>query len=452
MLSGSQAIEVTAGILSAHREEDQRLARISEYLRGTYPVTAYIPSKPGNRAAHAEYLALLKRSRWPVLSLPVDTLAQNLWIDGYRPARAAENAAGWEHWQANRMDARQGGLHRAAIAYGVAYLTVLPGEGGMPVWRPSSPRRMRTLWADRVNDEWPIYALESWTEGGAEGTVERFRLIDDVNVYDLTRDGYTFEAGQVREHGTGFCPVVRYLGQPDLDGVVTGEVEPLIPLQDQLDATTFYVEMAQQYGVHRQRWVTGMAIPEDNDGNPVEPFAVAIDRLLMAEDPDTKFGEFGQTDTKSWLDGREASQRAIAIKSQTPPGYMLGEMVNLSAEALAATEAPAQRRAGAYRTSLGESHEQAFRLSALQAGDEAGWADTSAQVVWRDTESRSLAQVADALGKLASQLGIPARALWEKVPGVTDQDLDAWEAISVEDASRRANIAATAYGLTPPQP
>ena len=446
MLTAKQAVDVAAGILSAHREEDARLARVADYLRGSYAAQAFIPSKPGNRAAHAEYLALVARSRWPVLSLPVDTLAQNLWVDGYRPARAAENATQWGHWQANRMDARQGGLHRAAIAYGVAYLTVLPGDG-VPVWRPSSPRRMRTLWADRINDEWPVYALEPWAEGTAGGQVERFRLLDDTNSYELTRDGHTFTAGEVREHGTGFCPVVRYLGQPDLDGVVTGEVEPLIPLQDQLDATTFYVEMAQQFAVHRQRWVSGMAIPEDDDGTPVEPFQMAIDRLLVAEDPDTKFGEFAQTDTKAWLDGREASQRAIAIKSQTPPGYMLGEMVNLSAEALAATEAPAQRRAGAYRTSLGESHEQAFRLSALQAGDDVGWADTSAQVVWRDTESRSLAQVADALGKLAGQLGIPARALWEKVPGVTDQDLTSWEAIAVEDARRRADTAAAALGL-----
>jgi hypothetical protein len=262
------------------------------------------------------------------------------------------------------MDARQAGLHRDAVAFGASYLVILPGAP-VPVWRPVSPLRMRAVYGDSLNDEWPAYALEAWTEGTPDGPVKRWRLYDDEAVYTLAPD--TSEVLIVEEHGTGFCPVVRYIGEQHLDGELTGEVEPLIPLQDQLDATTFMIEMAQQYAVHRQRWVTGMAVPEDDNGNPIEPFKAAIDRLWVAEDPDTKFGEFAQTDIKAWLDAREATLRHIAIKSQTPPGsLLLGSSVTFpSAEALAATEKPHQRRTGGYKTSLGESHEQAFRLDAL---------------------------------------------------------------------------------------
>ena len=466
MLSKADALTTANGILEASRNEDTRLAKVDTYTRGTYAPKAYIPRKPSNRSAHAEYLAILQRSRMPVLSLVVDALAQNLFVDGYRPPRSADNAAGWESWQVNRMDARQSPLHRAAIGYGVSYLTILPGDSA-PVWRPVSPRRGRAMYADRVNDEWPVYFLEEWTEGVTGGAARRrFRLYDSQSVYELAggelsasdalmnerRWGVTGTEGavdllSVSEHDAEVCPVVRFVGDMDLDGAVVGEVEPLIPLQDQLDASTFYVEMAQQYAVHRQRWVTGMAIPEDDNGDPKEPFNVAIDRMLVAEDPDTKFGEFEQTDIQSWLDAREATLRAISIKSQTPPGYMLGKMSNLSAEALAATEAPAQRRAGTYRTSFGESHEQAFRLDARLRGDEAGWGATAAQVVWRDTESRSLAQVADALGKMAASLGIPPRGLWEKIPGVTDQDLATWEQMRTGEQERAAELAARSFGV-----
>jgi hypothetical protein len=248
--------------------------------------------------------------------------------------------------------------------------------------------------------------------------------------------------------------VVRYTAPADLSGESVGEIEPLIPLQDQLDATTFNVEMAQQYAVHRQRWVTGMAVPEDDEGNPVEPFKAAIDRLWVAEDPDTKFGEFSQTDIKSWLDAREATLRHICIKAQIPPGsLLLGASVTFpSAEALAATEEPHQRHAAEYRSTLGEQHEQAFRLDALQSGDLAGWEDTSAQVVWRDTGSRSLAADADALGKLAVSLGIPQRGLWEKVPGVTDQDLARWEALRQTELRERVTAQAAAIGILPDTP
>jgi hypothetical protein len=54
-------------------------------------------------------------------------------------------------------------------------------------------------------------------------------------------------------------------------------------------------------------------------------------------------------------------------------------------------------------------------------------ADTSAQVIWRDTEARSLASTVDALGKLVTMLGVPPQALWERIPGVTQQDVERWK-------------------------
>jgi hypothetical protein len=85
-----------------------------------------------------------------------------------------------------------------------------------------------------------------------------------------------------------------------------------------------------------------------------------------------------------------------------------------------------------YESTLGESHEQMLRLAALAAGDKAGWADTSAQVVWRDTTSRSFSATVDALGKLAQMLGVPAEELWERIPGVTKQDVGRWKATAKE--------------------
>jgi hypothetical protein len=38
-------------------------------------------------------------------------------------------------------------------------------------------------------------------------------------------------------------------------------------------------------------------------------------------------------------------------------------------------------------------------------------------------ESRSLAQYADAYGKMAAQLGFPPEILWEKIPGFTQEDI-----------------------------
>jgi hypothetical protein len=235
--------------------------------------------------------------------------------------------------------------------------------------------------------------------------------------------------------------VVRFVNTDDLDGDgVMGEVEPLIDAQDQLNMTTFNLMMAQQYAAFRQRWVTGMVPPEDESGNPVEPFRSRVDGLFVAEDADTKFGEFGATDLKGYLDSTEATIRHIATLSQVPPYHLLGHMTNLSAEALAAARDGLDRKCGERESSFGEAWEQTLRLAGLAAGDREAWADTSAQVVWRDTSARSLAQTVDALGKLVTMLGVPPQELWERVPGVTQTDVERWKTAAHEtDAMARMN-------------
>ena len=423
-LSQDQVVDTALGVLEHREAETARLEHIAKYMRGDH-TTVYVP--PG---ANREYRWLVERSRVNIMPLPVTVVAQALYVEGYRPAKKDTNAAPWNIWQANRMDARQHGLHRAALQYGVGYVVVMPGDP-VPVIRPVSPRRLTAVYADPIDDEWPLYAVEETVEQTTGGKRRVVRLYDDMSRFTLVGklDEPDLHLETVEEHGLGVCPVVRYLNSSDLDdGCAQGAVEPLIVLQDQLNATTFNLLMAQQYSAFRQRWVSGMAPPLDEDGNPIAPFRARVDALWNAESPDTKFGEFSQTDLGGYLESRESTIRYIATVSQTPPHHLLGQMVNLSAEALAAAESGLQRKITERKSTFGEAHEQTLRLAGLAAGDMAAWGDTAAQIVWRDTEARSLAQTVDALGKLTQMLGVPAEELWERVPGVTQTDVDRWKA------------------------
>ena len=173
------------------------------------------------------------------------------------------------------------------------------------------------------------------------------------------------------------------------------------------------------------------------NGNPTEPFNVAVDKLLQAEDPETKFGSFPQTDLGGYLNSRDKTLLYVAAARQLPPhNLVVGDSVsNVSAEALAALQDEHMQDVSAWKTSLGESAEQKLRLAGKAMGDMDAWEDTSAQVRWRDTTPRSLAQVADALGKLATMLEIPVEALWERVPDVTDQDLELWKDLRKQNDS-----------------
>ncbi|MFB4265311.1 phage portal protein [Nonomuraea sp. GTA35] len=441
-LNQEQAEATARTLLELRKPEQERLQRIAAYVRGDHS-SVYVP-----RSARDEYRWLLDRAKVNMLRLVVTTAAQNLYVDGYRATGTAQNAAPWMTWQANRMDARQHGVHRAALKYGIGYNTVLPGEP-VPVITPMSPRRLTAFYQDPVNDEWPIYAVEVTTEKakGDEGrlVVRRLvRLYDETSTYRFTGDaeGRRLELVKVDDHDLGVCPVVRYLNEVDLDEdeSVAGEVEPLIPLQDQVNSTTFNLLMAQQYAAFRQRWVTGMAPVQDEHGNVVEPFRAGVDRLFQAVDADTKFGEFGETSLEGYLKSREESIREMATISQTPPYYLLGQMANLSAESLVAARDGLDRKVEERKSSFGESHEQTLRLAGLASGDTKAWEDESAQVVWRDTSSRALAATVDALGKLSQMLGVPPEELWEKIPGVTQTDVTRWKKTkSAADAFAQMN-------------
>jgi len=439
VMSESDAVSTARHLLKLREGEQERLSKIKEYMCGRHS-SVYVP-----RGARAEYRWLIERARVNILPLVVTVVAQNMYVDGYRPAGSDENAEPWKVWQANRMDARQHGIHRSVLTYGAAYAVVMPGKP-VPVITPFSPRRMTAVYADSVNDEWPIYGVEDRLENTKDGKRRVVRVYDDQARYTLVGQadgsGLQPDAGDwAMKHGLGVCPIVRYVNTQDLDGDgVIGEVEPLFDVQDQLNMTTFNLLMAQQYAAFRQRWVTGMAPPVDENGNPMEPFKARVDGLFVAEDADTKFGEFDATDLTGYLKSREASIRHAATISQVPPYHLLGEMVNLSAEALAAARDGLDRKTDERESLCGESHEQTLRLCGLASGDTVAWEDTAAQVVWRDTSARSLAQTVDALGKLVTMLGVPPQELWERVPGVTQTDVERWKkAASEGDAMNRLN-------------
>ena len=436
-LSQADALEIVQYLMKVREAEKRRLDLVYAYVKNKI-CRIYVP-----RAANQEYKDLVRQSRINVMPLVVTTVAQNLFADGYRPERASENAPAWDIWQGNNMDARQSGVYRAALQYGLSYATVLPGDP-VPVIRPYSPRELTAVYDDVINDEWPVYAL-ACTKGfdrKAKKPAHRLRLLDETTVYEFEgkADGSSSAPTFVdaKDHNLGVTPVPRWLNEyGDLDDGSQGEIAPLMTLQDDLQQTTFALKMAQHYAAFRQRWATGMAIATDEQGRPVEPFNAAVNRVWQNESPEGKFGDFQETPLDPYLNARKAILNIICALAQVPPHAMLVSdgMSNLSAEALAAVESGLMRKVGERKTSFGESNEQMLRLAALAAGDKKGWEDTSAQIAWRDTESRSLAQVTDALGKMAQMLDVPKRALWERIPGVTDQDLGRWAKLADEQDS-----------------
>lgn len=441
-LKESAVIDLAGTLRGIHEEEREQLNVARRYIKGRQALPQVIPA-----AAPAEMRKLAHLARVNICKIVVDTLTQAMYVDGFRAEDESDNDEIWKVWQRNKLDARQTGIHRATFTYGAAYAVVLPGDIA-PVIRGASPRRITALYGS--DQDWPDSALERLGRAPDGGNL--WRLYDESSIYYLS-EGRPVAGSQEREwtfisaeeHGAGVTPVVRFLDEDDLDAddevesadgqgempILRGQIAPLFPIQGQIDLTTFGLLVAQHYSAFRQRWIVGWTAESE-----VEAMKAAASQVWTFDDgpEEIKLGEFEQTDLKGYIESREASLRHGATLSQTPVHELIGELVNLSAEALAAAEAGKDRKVEERQTLAGESWEQCLQLAGRYIGTPV---PDDAQVQWRETSARSFAATVDGLGKLVTMLGIPPQELWSLVPGVTRQDVQHWKAAAEKGDSFR---------------
>lgn len=421
-------IKHSIAMIDRDRED---LEKVDRYTRGIQK-SPFMPRK-----ANPEFLELSKRSLHNVIPLLVDAPVNALAVDGYRRGDKTGNPDEWKFWQQNHMDQRQSFVHREAITSGKAYVAVLPSKTDpkRPEIRGFASMRMFAGYDDPVFDSFPKYALYLNSTEYTESRPTKGLYIDSTHVYDVEVDG-AVRVTSSRPHFMKVCPVVRFAPNLDLLGRTRGMVEGLIPFQDKLNQMWLNLLITQHYTGFAIRTATGLAPMErlDENGMPVLdengqptfiPPVLDPSTMLMSPNPDTKFGQLPSSPTSDFQEAIELVVRHMCAVTETPPHYMLsGKLANLSADALAAAEAAFTRRCGEYQASFGESWELVLRLCALVAKDEALDAVEDAEVQWSDKGNRSLAQAVDAALKL-TQMGVPVDITLTKVPGFSQQDIDA---------------------------
>ena len=423
-----------------HMEEMGRLDNVAGYIDGSRG----LPHIPDN--ADDEIKEIRRLSVHNVLTLVRDAFVQNLSVVGYRSTDAEQNAAGWDVWQANQMDARQAEIYSSAVKYGAAYVVVEPGEDG-PMIRPRSPRQLVAIYGDPQVDRWPQAAFESWVDTSKGEPRRKGFFIDDVSFWPLDlgpvsaweaareADGKNSAAqrltvtlsgdgsiGDPIPHGAMWrgrpvCPVVRFVNRRDSENLVEGEIERLIVDQRAINEVNFDRLIVARFGAFPQTVLSNWeGMPED-----VQKVIKASARRVWAFDEDVKATRLPAASLEPYNGLLEALEVHVAMRAQISPAYVTGKMVNLSADALAAADGNMHRKLGAMRESHGESHEQWLQLAASMGGHESP--DDTAEAVWKDTEARAFGALVDGIFKIGTALGdgLPIGPLLPLIPGLTPQ-------------------------------
>lgn len=472
-------------LLSIIENDRSTFELIDRYVDGDHD-KPYMPA-----TADQEYRQLAERSVSNWMPLLLETPCQALYVDAFRrghnappgaedfDSAAAAELPEWIHWQESRLDARQLAIHRGALKYGHSFtLTERDAKRNKVLTKGLSALNTAAVYIDPANDIDPFAALTivRYPSPAREGQPE---VLGGAYLWDSTfRYAVTFKSTQdmesvaiigFEEHGSSECPVTRFAAQVDLEGRTRGVIKPNIPVQNRINQSVFDLLVAQTGGAFKIRTISGMAPPmkrwtqaqiddakavrspstgfsilppdgtepgdpiiDPETGKPIpEPTNLNARKFFFAEDKDVEFGSLDETPLDGYIRSLDMSIRHLAAMTQTPPHYLLGEIANLSAEALQAAETALLRSIEEYKKSFGESWERVFRLAAELADETISAMDYAGEVLWRDVEMRSLSAYADGLAKLSEGIKVPRRGLWARVPQVTRTELEEWERLRV---------------------
>lgn len=375
--------------------------------------------------ADSEYKDLLRKARSPWLRYAARVQAQGLVVDGY-----SDSDVWGRVWQASGMDGRQSALNEQVTGYGYGYVLTFPSDDGGVFMRPLSVHQTFT-WSEDPWSEFADIAVHQVSKNP-----DRWRVFDAEAMYEFKGDPTRPDDVIVTEHPAGVCPVTLIPAMFAMEGLPESPVLQGLGAYRRIVDATFTLQMVQRYAGFPQKWQSGGEIATDENGNAlVRP---SVDSILHSDDPTSKFGNFAAVDMNQVIGAVDKHIQDLAVSTQIPPHYLLGKVVNLSSDALAATETAYSRLVSTMRESAGEGYEQALRVGAAILGLSDAASDLESEVHWRDTGVVALGSASDAVVKFDS-VGVPAEYLLRFVPGLTKAEIEsAAEAMAERSKSSEA--------------
>lgn len=369
--------------------------------------------------------------------LIIDSSTERMRVDGFRiPSEGGMSKEAREFWQRNSLDSLANAVHLDAMVQGKAYVVVWADKDGEPLVTPVSAEEMAVQYkpgsmteleaaARFFQDSWGRTWVTLWTE---------------TYVYEVPLGKTQWEQGVRRPNPLGRVPVVPFHNRSRINGDPYSDLHNVIPIQDAINKITSDALLASEFAAWPQRWVTGLEIQEDEDtGLPKEPFKVAVDKLLQAEAPDAKFGQFEAADLKNYVNFINLLVQHLSSVSRTPSHYFLvNQGTAPSGEAIISAEAGLVSKVKERMLYFGEAWEQVIRIC-FQIKNDKRAKEVSLETVWADPEYRTEAQHIDALLKL-KQLNVPEEILWMRA-GFSSAEIEMFREMRKDDAKAAKEVA-----------
>lgn len=440
-------------------EQQSRYDRLEDYMMGNHPL-------PDGDKRYVQALRELQRkSRTNYFALVTIAPVERMKVVGFRfGATQGSDADAAKIWQNSDMGAQSNKLHLMCAVFGNAYVTVSPPSpydvSGLPMLTVEDPRYC-VVEMDPAVPSRAVAGLKMWNDDVSGTIVAVLYLpdgifyytgagtsdIQDSSVPGLTKTllsgGYgSFTLAETVPNPTGVVPLVRFSWMETFTSVSPGESEGVIDIQDRINSEILNRLIISRSQAYKQRLLAGVKIPDDKGRGKKPPFDPGADMLWVVADPNAKIHEFKEADIKQLLDAIRDDVGDMAAITKTPPHYLLGEVVNVSGDALKAAETGLVSKVKLRMENMGWGWEKVLRLCFLYMNDKRA-TDVISSVIWDDPESKSRAELADALTKEVSA-GVPLALAMQRARFTPEEIEFAVAEQRKAEARQAALLAATA--------
>lgn len=450
---------------------DERAAEVEaaeDWYEGEHP----IPQPPPNTAAATDreardaFKTMAQLSVTNFLAPVVDLPASKLRIEGFRFSESdtATDADLWSIFRRNHLTSDAPLANHTAVMTGQAFALVWQGADGLAEITVEDPectivayqagsRRKRAAGLKRWTDDTGHVCATVYLPDGLYKYRAKSRRDDSPYAGAMSSEAFQnlWEIRQPQgetwpvKNPWGVVPLVELRVNGSLKGHRFGGGKPqfhkVITDQRRINHTVMSRLVTMEHQSFRQRWATGWDYPTNADGTP-DKYALqkaAASRLWTFDDPDVKVGEFSQADFTPFMKAVQEDVKAIASSTGTPPyAFLLGDMINVAADALARIDGTHLTVVRSLADQLDESWSEVMQLALMVEGD-ARASDGGIATVWGEFEQRTATEQA-ALATAYKDLGAPDEVVYATLPGVDQAEARRWKQQAGADALTMAAL------------
>lgn len=426
-LTKGQALELVATLETELTLRGGLADWADRYYRGKHPLR--FASEEFARYFATRYQGF--SDNW--VPIVADSPVERLTVQGFQPFGGESDPEGWRVWLMNSLDcdSQLGFLDAVKGARAFARVWGDPAAPDTPLvtfcgaaeaivlYEPGSRYRRRAAlrrWQDGYREFCCLYTAEQlWKFSRPLAHIEKTTAMAEAD--EQAGEWLPLEPRgepNPQDNPMGLVPVVELANRPLLAGDPLSDVAPVIPLQDAVNMLWSLLFTASDYAAIAQRYIIGAEKPVvpvyDDSGHKVGEREVDITspefklaRMLFIEGENATAGSWPAAQLETYGNVIETAVGHIAAQTRTPQHYLIGKMANLSSDALIAAEAGLVKRTQEKQLWFGAALREIMRLVWLAKGDR-GKADSyrAGSVVWKDSESRSQAQLVASLVQLKS--------------------------------------------------